>query len=157
MNLRYPTTRRKLALLVLVLAAFAAGVLADQVSHSFDTTPPGLRQTFAPFWETWHLVQSYYVDQQAAQPVQMTRGAIEGMLASLGDIGHTSYLTPEEVGLLESSLEGHLEGIGARMTVRKKRPTVTQTLPGSPARAAGLRSGDVLLEVDGKEIGRAHV
>src|SRR5262249_28273579 len=66
--------------------------------------------------------------------------------------GHTSYLTPEEVEQLESSLEGHVEGIGARMTVRKKRPTVMQTIPGSPARAAGLRPGDVLLEVNDKDV-----
>ncbi len=152
MHLGYSTKGRRISLFLLLLAAFAAGVLVDRVSSPFDSTPPELRRTFAPFWEAWHLVQMNFVDQQAVQPHRMTEGAIEGMLATLGDIGHTSYLTPEEVEQLESTLEGHLEGIGARMTVRKKRPTVMQTIPGSPARAAGLHSGDVLLEVDGKDV-----
>ena len=43
-----------------------------------------LRQTFAPFWEAWRLVKERYVEPQAAQDVAMTRGAITGMLASLG-------------------------------------------------------------------------
>src|SRR5690348_735980 len=74
------------------------------------------------------------------------------MLASLGDTGHTTYLTRADVQRLKSGLEGHLEGIGARMSVRKGRPTIIQTMPGSPARAAGLRAGDVLVAVDGKEV-----
>ena len=33
----------------------------------------------------------------------MTQGAIEGMLASLGDVGHTTYLTADELRQMENS------------------------------------------------------
>src|SRR5947199_238300 len=38
------------------------------------------------------------------------------------------------------------------IAVRKRRPTIAQTLPDSPARSAGLKPGDVLLRIDGKDV-----
>jgi carboxyl-terminal processing protease len=156
MNGRFPARRRPLSFYVLLLAAFAVGVVADRsgwLPGSSQRPPPGLAHTFDPFWETWHLVQRHYVDRDAVQPQRMTRGAIEGMLASLGDVGHTMYLSPEELRQVTADLKGYLEGIGASMTVRDRRPTIMQTMPDSPARNAGLQPGDVLLQVDGKDVG----
>jgi carboxyl-terminal processing protease len=115
--------------------------------------PVSLGHTFDPFWETWALVDKHYVDRSAIDPVRMTRGAITGLLASLGDVGHTTYLTPEEVQEMERSLKGNFEGIGATVTFRDHQPTIMQTIPGSPAREAGLRPGDVILQVNGKRVG----
>src|SRR5205807_9100593 len=101
------------------------------------------------FWEAWNLVDKFYVDRKAVQPDRMTRGAINGMLASLGDIGHTSYVTKEEYEKELGYLAGNYRGIGARVSMRDRQPTIMSTMAGSPARAAGLKSGDVLLEVNG--------
>src|SRR5439155_15751711 len=63
-----------------LLAAFAAGVGVERAGWlpgADRRPPPGLGRTFAPFWETWHLVQAYYVDRDAVQPEHMTQGAIE--------------------------------------------------------------------------------
>jgi carboxyl-terminal processing protease len=154
MSARYRTWDR-FTFVGLLLAAFAVGAVTERtgiLSGISRYEPAGLGETFAPFWEAWNLVERHYVDRQAVQPRRMTQGAIQGMLTSLGDIGHTTFLTPEELRQLESNLEGHFEGVGARMTLRDRRPTVVETLPGSPARAAGLRPGDVLLEVEGKDV-----
>jgi carboxyl-terminal processing protease len=158
MNDRYALQPRTPALASLIVVAgvvfaFAGGVFLERfglVPGAEAHAPPGVSATFQPFWETWHLVDAHYVDRQAIQPVRMTRGAIVGMLASLGDFGHTTFLTPEQYKEMKSELEGHLEGIGARLTVRKNVPTVVNTLPGSPARAKGLKAGDVLFTVDHK-------
>src|SRR5262245_18759837 len=116
MNGRFPARRRPPFVYVLLLAAYVGGVLADRsgwLPGSSQRPPPGLGHTFDPFWETWHLVQRHYVDRDAVQPQRMTRGAIEGMLASLGDVGHTMYLSPEELQQVTAELKGYLEGIGA--------------------------------------------
>jgi carboxyl-terminal processing protease len=140
---------------MLLFIAFTAGVMADRAGWlpgSSRRQPAGLGHTFDPFWEAWNLVQAHYVDRSAVQPERMTQGAIEGMLLSLGDVGHTGYLTADEFQNLESGLKGQMEGIGARLTVRNRRPTIVQTMPGSPARAAGLKPGDAILEVNGKSV-----
>jgi carboxyl-terminal processing protease len=146
---------RPFSLFVLLSLAFALGMLVERSPRLFSSDsyqPPGLDKIFAPFWETWHLVQRNFVDRGAVQPQRMTRGAIEGMLFALGDPGHTTYLTHDEFKGMESVLEGRMEGIGARITMRNGQPTIVNTIPGSPARASGLRSGDVILQVDGKPV-----
>jgi carboxyl-terminal processing protease len=138
------------------LVGFALGIFADRndwLPGTRGREPAGLGRTFAPFWETWRLVEKHYVDRQAVQPERMTEGAIEGMLDSLGDRGHTTYLSAKEFEQMESGLKGELEGIGARMSLQHgHQATVMGIVPHSPAEKAGLRPGDVFLEVDGKDV-----
>jgi carboxyl-terminal processing protease len=150
-----PFARIRTITLPLVVLAFLGGIFVERfgiMPGSRAYIPAHLGQTFDPFWEAWKLVEQHYVDRDAVQPKKMTHGAIEGMLSSLGDYGHTTFLTREELEQLKASLKGNLQGIGARMTVRKQQPTIMHTMPGSPARMADLRPGDVLLEVDGKSV-----
>jgi carboxyl-terminal processing protease len=150
------SARRNRLLLVLgLLTAFAVGVQVERrgwLPSGGGQEPPEVRQTFRPFWETWRLVHKYYVDQDSVKNERMTQGAILGMLASLGDVGHTTYLPKEEVQRLMEDLKGELYGIGASISVRKQRPTILYTLPKSPARAAGMKPGDVIVQVDGKDV-----
>jgi carboxyl-terminal processing protease len=155
MNRHTLTLGRPVRLFLVLATAFAAGILVEWSGRLFAPyyyTPPGLEKTFAPFWETWHLVERHYVDRSVVEPHHMTQGAIAGLLASLGDFGHTTYLTHEELEQMEQGLAGRFEGIGARLGIRKRQPIIMYTFPGSPARAAGLRPGDVLLEVDRKSV-----
>jgi carboxyl-terminal processing protease len=148
-----PRSRRPSVGPLLLLAVFFVGILvgrSEWFPGSASREPRRLRETFAPYWEAWHLVEKAYVDRAAVQPQRMMQGSIDGMLDSLGDEGHTSYLTPEEVKRLEENLKGQMEGIGARVSLRKGRPTIVQTLPNSPARTAGLKAGDVMEAVDSK-------
>ena len=147
--------RRRLFMILLVLTAFALGIQVERrgwLSHGGE--PAEVRHLFQPFWETWYLVHEKYVDPSSVQDERLTQWAIRGMLASLGDTGHTTYLTADEVQKLAQDLKGkQLQGIGATITLRKQGvPTIVQTVPKSPAREAGLRPGDVILQVDGQDV-----
>lgn len=152
MNYPQPVQRPPFRVFFLVILAFLAGVWVDRAGWfpgSGGPVPSGLGSTFG---QAWRNVQRYYVDRQAVQPERMTQGAIEGMLASLGDVGHTTYLTAAELKQVQDSLRGRLEGIGARVSMRQDRPTIVNTVPGSPAEKAGLQGGDVLLQVNNKDV-----
>jgi len=105
---------------------------------------------FQPFWETWNLVHQQYVDQPVDDTALM-RGAIKGMLDSLGD-KHTSYMDPALYALANQSLSGAYEGIGAYVDTTNGLLKVISPIPGSPAEAAGLRSGDQIVGIDGKDV-----
>ncbi len=150
-----PRRRGFLPVAVLALAAFFAGVLLDRfglLPAREGREPARVVGLYAPYWEAWRLVHQHYVDQKAVNDEHMMQMSVTGMLASLGDIGHTSYLTKEELQRLQSGLKGELEGIGARITMRDRRPTIMQAMPGSPAQKAGLRAGDVILKVNGEPV-----
>lgn len=143
--------RRPFRAFLHLLLAFLLGVWCDRAGWfpGSPRLPHGLGPTFG---EAWNVVQKDYVDRQAVQPERMTQGAIEGMLASLGDVGHTTYLTAADWKQMQNSLSGRLEGIGARLSMRQEQPTIVNTVPGSPAQKAGLQGGDILVQVDGKDV-----
>ena len=112
-----------------------------------DATPDSLKTLFAPFWETWTLVHQQYVDQPV-DDTKLMQGAISGMLASLGD-QHTSYMDPSQFKDANSSLSGAYEGIGAYVDTTGDFLKIISPISQSPAEAAGLKSGDLIIAIDG--------
>lgn len=113
------------------------------------TIPAGAPDDFGLFWEALQVIQERYVDRSALDDTSLTYGAIRGMVESLGDTGHTEFLTPDEVQAQQDSLSGTLTGIGVMLGERGGRPVVMSVISGTPAEAAGVRSGDVILAIDG--------
>lgn len=143
-----------IAALALSAITFAAGYgLATWRAHDparAANMPAHLGQTFAPFWETWDLVHREYY-QQPVSDTLLVQGAIKGMLESLHD-EHTGYMPPNEFRIATSDIQGQLEGIGAEVDSRQGVLTIVSPLPGSPAEKAGLRPGDVIVSVDGRDV-----
>jgi carboxyl-terminal processing protease len=140
---------------LLASTSFLAGAAVGPVVGlpiSLGAQPITMIPMFRVFWESWNLVQNHYVDRSAVNPQRMTYGAIEGMLNTLGDAGHTRFLTPADLRSELQSISGQLEGIGAQMVVRELGPTILAPLPDSPAQRAGLMPGDTIVRVDGKDV-----
>jgi len=123
--------------------------LATPVGSS-DATPDSLKTLFTPFWETWTLVHQQYVDQPV-DDLKLMQGAISGMLGSLGD-PHTSYMDPAQFKDANSSLSGAYEGIGAYVDTTGTFLKVISPISQSPAEAAGLKSGDLIIAIDGNSM-----
>ena len=154
---RVPRTElaRRVALLILILwlmaLAFAGGNLSGYTIRSAQAA--GERPAeFAIFWEAWDYVVAHFVDRERVDFTAMTYGAIEGMLASLGDKGHTTFLSPDAVQLHQTSLQGSFEGIGAYVSMEEGNVTIVAPINGSPAESAGILAGDIILEVDGESV-----
>lgn len=115
-----------------------------------SATPDDMQALFAPFWEAWDLVHENYVDQPV-NDVELMRGAINGMMNSLGD-QHSSYMNPKDFAEANASLQGEYEGIGAYVDTTTEFLTITSPIPGSPAERAGLMPGDQVVAIDGEDM-----
>jgi carboxyl-terminal processing protease len=73
------------------------------------------------------------------------------MLEALGD-QHTSYMDPQNYKDANSSLSGEYEGIGAYVDTTGDYLKIISPIPSSPAEKAGLKSGDEILAIDGKDM-----
>ena len=138
--------------MVLVLLATALGAFLFGRSQSPADIGGEDRESLRLYAEALGAVREDYVDQEAVDPEKQTYAAIEGMLDSLGDEGHTRFLTPEEVESNRESLSGTYVGVGIRLEDRDREVVVASPIGGSPAAEAGVRSGDVVVAVDGKSV-----
>lgn len=82
---------------------------------------------------------------------KLLEAAIKGMTDSLND-PYTVFMNAEEYKQFIEQSEGEFVGIGAHLGIKEDKVTVIAPIEGSPAEAAGLQSGDVIIEVDGKEL-----
>jgi len=100
---------------------------------------------FSLFWNTWDLIEQKYAGNIDYQ--KMLYGAISGMVNSLGD-PYTSFMTPNEAANFSDELKGVFEGIGAEIGMKNNKLTVIAPLENSPAKKAGLLSGDQILKIN---------
>jgi carboxyl-terminal processing protease len=143
---------RVMALVVVVFVLMLAAFLYGR-SQSVAGLPEEDRKSVALFAEALNTVRKDYVDQKTIDPNEETYGAIKGMIDSLGDKGHTRFLTPDEVEKSREVISSTYVGIGVRLDDKDKDKVVIKApMDGSPAEEAGIQSGDVLIAVDGESV-----
>lgn len=125
----------------------AAPTMEPQVTKPSSTE---LDRLFEPFWEAWQIVHDQFVDQPV-DDLSLMQGAIRGMLDSLGD-KHTGYMTPMEYEQATTPLDGSYTGIGAWVDTSGELLTIISPMPDSPAEKAGLKPGDEIIAIDGKDV-----
>jgi carboxyl-terminal processing protease len=144
-------------LFVVLLISTAAGAFYVGRSQSPATLQERDRESLELYAEALDVVRDDYVDQGAIDSEKQTYGAIKGMLNTLGDKGHTRFLTPEEREQNQEGLSGSYVGIGVQLEVRDGEVVVSAPIEGSPAEEAGVESGDVIVAVDGKDVREENV
>lgn len=117
---------------------------------SIERTLPADKEAdvdFSLFWQVWDKLESQYLDRKVLDYRKMVYGAISGMVDSLND-PYTVFLPPTENKESKDDLRGDFEGVGIQIGYDKdKKLAVVSPLSGTPAEAAGLKSGDLILRI----------
>jgi carboxyl-terminal processing protease len=147
-----PKTSRLVSTLLLIFIIVLAGAGGCLFGARTSTTTDNLTlERRAAISEVWDIIFNDYVDQSRLNSANMSRAAIEGMLQALDD-PYTSYLDPQDYALSQSLLGGSYEGIGAYVTVKDGQITIIAPIAGSPADEAGIKAGDIILEINGEPV-----
>ena len=96
------------------------------------------------FAEVLTQVKKHYVEE--VQTNDLVHGAVRGMLKTLDP--HSAYMTPEMYKEMKVETKGEFEGLGIQIGIREQHVIVIAPIEGTPAHAAGIQSGDVILKVD---------
>ncbi len=127
---------------------------ADGTSGSTPSpaSSPGTVPTdFELIRDAWDVLHQRYVGRADLDDQALIYGAIDGMTQAVGDTGHTDFMTAAERAERNDALSGSYVGIGVRIdTTDDGLPKIVGVFKGSPAEAAGLLAGEVIVAVDGK-------
>jgi carboxyl-terminal processing protease len=149
---------RFLVIVVVTACVVAGSFLAGYAAHwaeglqagtpAVSTQPEeGEAEGFRVFWQGWHLLQEdYYGDLPQMQDA--ARSALKGVVQSLGD-PYTVVVDPKYAAILREDMTGSFEGIGAVVRMNEAgRLEIVEVFEKQPAAEAGLRRGDLILQVD---------
>lgn len=128
-----------LALCVLAVATAFSGTRSDKSDISRNLTI---------FNALMKELQVNYVDTIDSK--ELVRTAIDAMLSHIDP--YTEYYPFEETDELTSITTGKYSGIGSYIRNRNGHVISSEPVYGSPSRKAGLRHGDIILEVDGQPV-----
>jgi len=137
------------AVLALLLIMITTLVFTGGCLFGITPTPTSTSTSRDAIGEAWDIILENYVDQSKIDSANISQGAIEGMLEALDD-SYSSYLDAETYQLAQSFLGGSYDGIGAYVTIKEDKITIIAPIAGSPADKAGVKAGDVILEIDGE-------
>lgn len=150
------SSRRDILLILLIiglfLLAFGAGFLVNELIRR-QSAPAGEFASggdLSLFWEAWGWVENSYLGTLPASDAT-TYGAVRGALSTLGD-PYTIFVEPVDRQEEKERLRGNFGGIGALLERDDEGNLILEPIPGNPAEAAGIVSGDTLLKVDGEPI-----
>ena len=139
--------------LQLLLNGSRTGLNAYLKAHKEPFTAPALTSTGSRSGDAALVrgeVISLSARDKALNESDLSRAAISGMLHGLDD-PYTVYLSPREVSALNEELEGgDFGGIGVYIAQdRKTHETIVSPIPDNPAISAGVKTGDIVVAVDG--------
>jgi carboxyl-terminal processing protease len=122
------------------------------IGDGLDATPDETAD-LAAFWKAWNALQANFVITHASSSFPTTKeklyGAIQGLADSYKD-PYTVFLPPEEAKTFAESISGQFGGVGMEIDTKDGILTVITPLKGTPAEAAGIRSGDQIAAIDGE-------
>jgi carboxyl-terminal processing protease len=145
-----PSNRTRIAFVVVSLCALAS---LRAVTGPDGTGRDPATRALAIFSEVFALTRSNYVEP--TDPKTLLDGAYDGMSDALDPFSF--YIPPDSVAAYRAEQAAGAAGTGILFARRGGYPYVVAPLPGSPAEKAGVKAGDLIDAIDGKQLRNAPV
>ena len=142
-------TKTMRRVIVALLVVFGLGLSFSAGCAVAKDTPLSSELGLETIEQAWGIIFESYVEKDRLDPDALSGAAIEGMIEALDD-PYSAYLDAETYEMQLAGLGGEFEGIGAQVTVEDGQLTIIAPIPDSPAAKAGIRAGDVILEIEGE-------
>ncbi|MEM7681404.1 MAG: S41 family peptidase [Planctomycetota bacterium] len=137
---------RRILVNAAVLLVITSALLAAQ--HASQARTESAYRQIERFLSVRKLLVDQYVEE--VNTTELLEGAIRGMIDTLED-PYTVYFDAEELQQFDADVNGEFVGVGAEVDLFKERLRIVSPLEDSPAWQAGVRSGDIVLEIDGED------
>ena len=127
---------------------FAAGLLILFLSLGFSTLKNkdlDLVKNLDIYYTLFRELNMFYVDE--TDPEELVTTSIDAMLSSLDP--YTTFIPESDMDAFQFQTTGEYGGIGSLIRRSGDNIIIAEPYEGFPAAKSGLRSGDVILKVDG--------
>ena len=153
----FAKARKIVLVLITVIAVFGSGYFLGVKGYRAELekslqvnfirlVPPDKNVDFSLFWQVWDTLSAKYFDKTKLIPSQLVYGAIQGMVAAVGD-PYTMYLPPNQNKVVNEDLSGSFEGVGIEIGYKNTHLAVIAPLADSPALKAGIMAGDYIVHI----------
>lgn len=133
----------KITALGIMLIIISVGLLSFSESRDFK-----LVKNLEVFSNLFRELNYYYVD--SPDPEKLIQTGINAMLKTLDP--YTVYISEEDLDDFKFTTTGHYGGVGSLIRKKKDYVLITDVYKGFPADISGLKSGDLIMSVDGISI-----
>ncbi|WP_420576228.1 S41 family peptidase [Ekhidna sp.] len=145
----HKNSSRAVRLPLYIAITLCVGVfIGANMAGSTSATTSNFMNSLNKFRQVLTHIENDYVDEVDSE--ELVESAISSMLEELDP--HTSYIPAKELELIQSRLEGNYEGIGVEFNIFKDTIHVVSPLSGGPSEKLGIRAGDKIIKVDGKNV-----
>src|SRR6266699_5285822 len=134
-------------LFVIVLCSLIGGAIGPRVEVAAAANEDDIRNSLKTFTRIYNVVEENFADPVSLDKA-VYKGSIPGMLRTLDP--HSNFFDPKDFQSLRDDQQGHYFGVGMTVGPRNGKTIVIAPFGGSPAYKAGIRPGDVILEVNDK-------
>lgn len=127
----------------LIVTQFAGPLIAEVANK--DTS---VYQQLDLFGDVFERIRAQYVEEIDSQ--KLIEAAVNGMLTSLDP--HSSYMNAKDYAAMQVETKGEFGGLGIEVTQQDGYVKVVSPIDGTPADKAGIKTGDLIIKVDGKSV-----
>ncbi|HEX4949487.1 MAG TPA: S41 family peptidase [Blastocatellia bacterium] len=136
------------AVILLIIGSVAGGWASRMKSRAANTPSAEMKdnELVKAFTEGQRLIEENYAMERDQETI--TRAAVLGMLHVLDP--HSSFFDRRAFNEMQEEQSSRFYGIGVTINRRNDRTCVLGVVKGMPAERAGLKYGDIIVEVDGQ-------